>query len=105
MTEFIDWWLRTQFVVVEVKDIFHQLEDSCLLDSNSEFNLFALHYICLPRINPSLEQFVEKWNFHGIRTAGYQSPMALWHAGILHSTDDGEFINQNLMVLTLNLLC
>lgn len=31
--------------------------------------------------------------------------MALWHAGILHSTDDGEFINQNLMVLTLNLLC
>ena len=62
------------------KDIFHYLEDSCFLDSNSEFNLFARHYIYLPRINASLQQFVAQWNFHGIRTAGYQSPVALWHA-------------------------
>ena len=32
--------------------------------------------------------FVEQWNFHGISTAGYQSPMALWYAGIMHSMDD-----------------
>ncbi|CAH3159377.1 unnamed protein product [Porites lobata] len=51
----------------------------------SEFDLFALHYIYLPKINASLEQFVEQWHFHEIRTAGYQCPRALWHAGILHS--------------------
>ena len=70
------------------KDIFHFLEDSGLLNSHSEFDLFALHYIYLPRINASLEHFVGQWNFHGIRTAGNQSPMALWHAGIMHSVDD-----------------
>ena len=43
--------------------IFHFLEDSCLLNSHSEFDLFALHYICLPKINASLEQFVEQWHF------------------------------------------
>ena len=32
--------------------------------------------------------FVEQWNFHGISTAGYQSPVALWYAGIMHSMDD-----------------
>ena len=74
-------------VIAFYKGIFHYLEDSCLLDSNSECNLFALHYI-LPRINASLEKFVEQGNFHGIRTAGYQSLMALWHAGIIHSMDD-----------------
>lgn len=30
------------------KNIFRFLEDSCLLDSNSEFDLFALHYIFYP---------------------------------------------------------
>ena len=83
------WREMNRVVIAFYEDIFHYLEDSCFLDSNSEFNLFALHYINLPRINASLEQFVEQWNIHGVRTAGYQSPMALWHAGIMHSMDDG----------------
>ena len=82
------WREMSRVVTAFYKDIFHFLEDSGLLNSHSEFDLFALHYIYLPRINASLEQFVEQWNFHGIRTAGYQSPMALWHAGIMHSMDD-----------------
>ncbi|XP_068747410.1 uncharacterized protein [Montipora capricornis] len=82
-------WRETNRVVIAFyKDIFNFLENSCLLDSLCEIDLFALHYIYLPRINASLGQFVEQWNFHGIRTAGYQSPMALWHAGIMHSMDD-----------------
>ena len=82
------WREMNRVVIAFYKGIFHFLEDSCLLDSNSELNLFALQFIYLPRINASLEQFVEQWNYHGIRTAGYQSPMALWHAGIMHSMDD-----------------
>ena len=82
------WREMNRVVIAFYKDIFHFLEDSCLLDSNSELNLFALQFIYLPRINASLEQFVEQWNYHGIRTARYQSPMALWHAGIMHSMDD-----------------
>ena len=82
------WREMNRVVIAFYKDIFHFLEDSCLLDSNSELDLFALHYIYQPRINASLDQFVEQWNFHGIRTAGYQSPMALWHAGTLCTMDD-----------------
>jgi len=78
------WREMNRVVIAFYKDIFHYWEDS-----NSECNLFALHYIYLPRINASLEQFVEQWNFHGICTAGCQSPMALWHAGIMHSMDNG----------------
>ena len=50
------WREMNRVVIAFYKDIFHYLEDSCLLDSNSECNLFALHYIYLPRINASLEQ-------------------------------------------------
>lgn len=82
------WREMNRVVITFYKDIFNFLEASCLLDCNSEFDLFALQYIYLPRINVSLEQFVEQWNFHGIRTVGYQSPMALWHAGIMHNMDD-----------------
>mgnify|MGYP000654049422 CR=1 FL=1 len=81
------WREMNRVVIAFYKDIFHYLGDSCLLDSNSECNLFALHYT-LPRINASLEKFVQQGNFHRIRTAGYQSPMALWHAGIIHSMDE-----------------
>lgn len=82
------WREMNRVVIAFYKDIFNFLEVSCLLDSNSELDLFALQLIFLPRINASLEQFKEQWNFHGIRTAGYQSPMALWHTGIMHSMDD-----------------
>ena len=74
-------------VITYYNDILN-LEVSRFLDSNSELDLFALQLIYLPRINASLNQFTEQWNFHGIRTAGYQSPKALWPAGIIHSMDD-----------------
>ena len=82
------WREMNRVVIAFYKDIFHFLEDPFLLDSKYELDLFAIHYIYQPRINASLEQFVEQWNFHGIRTTGYHSPMALWHAGTLQSMDD-----------------
>ncbi|PFX15672.1 hypothetical protein AWC38_SpisGene20104 [Stylophora pistillata] len=82
------WREMNRVVIAFYKDIFHFLEDPFLLDSKYELDLFAIHYIYQPRINASLEQFVEQWNFHGIRTAGYHSPMALWHSGTLQSMDD-----------------
>ena len=85
-------WREMNRVIAFYKNIFHFLEHSCLPNSNSEFGLFSLHYIVLPRINASLEQ----WNFHGICTVGYQSPMGLWNAGIMQNMD------QKLMVLILN---
>ena len=53
------WREMNRVVTTFYNHIFHFLEDSCLLNSHSEFDLFALHYIYLPKINASLEQFFE----------------------------------------------
>ena len=37
------WREMNMFVTAFYKDIFHFLEDSCLVNSHSEFDLFALH--------------------------------------------------------------
>lgn len=82
------WRELNRVVIAFYKDVFYLLENTSLLDAHSEVDLFVLHYIYLPRINVALEQFVEDWNYHDIRTAGYQSPMALWYTGIMQRMDD-----------------
>lgn len=47
------------------KDVFQFLENSNALDSLDEVHLWALHYVYLPRINASLDEFKSQWNYHG----------------------------------------
>ncbi len=71
-------------------DLFHFLEGYGLLDSLSEMHLYALHFVYLPRISASLQEFRGQWNHHGLRTMNHQSPMALWHTGMLNLVQDFE---------------
>ena len=63
--------------------LFYFLEQQNLLNALDETNLFALHYIYLPRINRALQIFREGWNHHGIRTANHRSPHQLFVEGTL----------------------
>ena len=63
--------------------LFYHLEDGGFLDPLNEFHLYALHLIYLPRINKTLQGFVEGWNNHKIRTAGYKTPNQLFVEGSL----------------------
>ena len=63
--------------------LFYFLEEQTLLDPLDEKNLFALHYIFIPRINKALSHFVNGWNHHPIRTAHNRSPYQIFTAGIL----------------------
>ena len=45
------------------------LEDRNLLDPGSEIDLFALHYIYLPRINNALKVFQDSYSHHHLHTA------------------------------------
>lgn len=65
--------------------LFLYMEDNCLLDVDNEVHMFALHYIFLPRINRSLDQFRSAWNNHGISTERNMSPVQLWISGIARS--------------------
>ena len=60
------------------KDLFQYLENNDLLDSLNEIDLFALHYVYVPRINASLAEFQSQWNHHAIRTANHQTPLILF---------------------------
>ena len=63
--------------------LFYFLEQHSLLDPLNERDLFALHYIYIPRLNQALKVFQEGWNHHGIRTASHLSPEQLFVQGAL----------------------
>ena len=48
-----------------------------------------MHYIYLPRINRALQQFLEAWNNHGVRTEHGQTPNQLFISGLLHLRNSG----------------
>lgn len=63
--------------------LFYSMEDSGILNPIDDFDLFALHYVFIPRINICIQQFVDAWNHHPLRTEHGLSPLQLWHRGML----------------------
>lgn len=63
--------------------LFYYLEQQDLLNPLDNLNLWALHYVYLPRINRSLKEFIDSWNHHPIRTACHKTPQQLFTAGCL----------------------
>ena len=66
------------------------MEHYGILDSTSGLDMFVLHYVFLPGIANSLEEFTAHWNYHGIITVGHTSSLALWSYGMvsLNANDD-----------------
>ena len=58
--------------------LFSYLEDNNILDVDNEIHLFCLHYVFLPRVNRSLQQFIQMWNNHPLGTERNMSPTQLW---------------------------
>ena len=58
--------------------LFYYLEQQDLLDPLDEQQLYALHYVFIPRINNALKEFCSAWNNHRIRTAHNKSPHQLY---------------------------
>ena len=62
--------------------LFYALEDSGNLNIEDPMNMFALHFVFLPRINKALHEYQETFNHHGIRTANSWSPYQMWMNGM-----------------------
>lgn len=58
------------------------MEDLGILNPISDADLFALHYVFIPRINNHLHQFKAAWNHHPLRTEHGLSPLQLWQRGM-----------------------
>jgi hypothetical protein len=70
-------------VVFSYAETFRSIESEGYLDPLNEVDLFCLHFIFLPRINKSLEEFQESWNHHSLSTEGNKSPYQLFLEGSL----------------------
>ena len=66
--------------------LFYFLEYRGLLDPVNEYHLFALHYVFLPRLNKSLEGFMQSWNSCSLRAEDGHSPNQLFTVGTLLSS-------------------
>ena len=62
-------------------NLFYEMGDSGLL-SPTDKHLFCIHYIFLPRINLQLQQFMDGWNNHSLRTESGLTPLQLWTRGM-----------------------
>ncbi len=61
--------------------LFSTLEADGVLDPANEVDIFCLHFVFLPRINKSLQDFQGSWNCHRLSSEGNMSPMQLFVEG------------------------
>ena len=71
--------LHTISTVQPYKDFFMHLE-SLGMDVDNVIHMFCLHYLFLPRINESLQEFRNSWNNHGLSTERYKSPLSILYS-------------------------
>ncbi|XP_029978761.1 uncharacterized protein LOC115411007 [Sphaeramia orbicularis] len=79
------WAELNRVVTRHFANIFSFMEEHGLLDSLNELHLFCLHYIYLPRIEQAVTEFMNQWNNHGLSTQGGQTPLQLWHTGVINN--------------------
>ena len=53
------------------------------VSADNETDLYCLHFVFLPRINSSLDSFIESWNNHRISTENNMTPNQLYIKGAL----------------------
>ncbi|KAF5282380.1 hypothetical protein FQR65_LT14316 [Abscondita terminalis] len=82
-------WAEVNRVVSKhYKELFIWMENEEMLDENNEIDLFALQYIYLPRIQCSLEEFINQWNNHPLSTVNGYTPLQLWTMGLIGNNSD-----------------
>ncbi|XP_026128400.1 uncharacterized protein LOC113109073 [Carassius auratus] len=77
------WAELNRVVSYYYSDLFTFMEEQCILDSLCELHVFCLHFIYLPRIQRAVREFRDMWNNHGLSTERGQTPLQLWHRGIV----------------------
>lgn len=78
-------------VLYHFKQLFDDMVDQNILDIYDDIQLFSLHYIFLPRIERSIQEFVNQMNHRPVSTENNKSPMQMWHEGMLNHTDYDTF--------------
>ena len=65
-------------VISVFSSLFRHLEVQGIQNPNSELDIFALHFVYVPRIQRSLDRFSERFSYHSLSTEGNRTPHQLW---------------------------
>lgn len=65
-------------VAREFQNLFYYLEHIGTLNPLNDCDLYALHYIYIPRINRALFEFQQQHNHHPLRTEGNMTPRQIF---------------------------
>uniref|UniRef100_A0A3B3HYF1 Integrase catalytic domain-containing protein n=1 Tax=Oryzias latipes TaxID=8090 RepID=A0A3B3HYF1_ORYLA len=85
--------------------IFYELESLKMLDVDNPTDLFCLHYVYIPRINCTLEEFQAAFNSHSISSEGNKTPVQLFTQNTCFPISDYLFTpltDQDLQELSAN---
>ena len=74
--------------------VFYAMENTGLLNVDNATDIFALHLTFLPRINLALDEYMDAFNHHKVRTATHWSPYQIWVNGMLK--DDNPLVHGQL---------
>ena len=90
------WREVKRIIVLNFSNIFYYLEEGGFLDPLSEFDLYALHFVYIPRINFACDELVAQLNYHPMRTAHNMSPMQLFISRCieLFGSTQGRHLNE-----------
>ena len=90
-------WVDVYLAVTKLyQTIFLSLENTNYLDLSSDIDLFCLHFVFLPRVNRSLEVFIDGWNHHPLSTEGNKTPNQLWITGLHRVAGTGSNIDKEI---------
>ena len=77
------WREVNRIVCRPYRNLFFYLEGENMLDPLDGIHLYCLHAVFLPRINHSLQEFVQQINNHPVRTERNMSPRQMFVSGVL----------------------
>ena len=72
--------------------LFYYLEDVGILNPCNELDLFALHFVFLPRIQWSLDHFCHAYVHHPLSSCHSRSPTQLFYCGVQNAIEQNRRI-------------
>ena len=75
------WRDAIQSFIGMYKQLFYFMESHNILDPLNEVHIYALHYVYLPRIQRSIEEFTLQWNNHPLSSEHNKTPYQKWTEG------------------------
>jgi hypothetical protein len=63
-------------------EVFSHFDSRGLLDAGNDLHIELLHFVFLPRIQRSLDQWAKAWNKHPMSTMHGRSPLSTWFSSL-----------------------